>query len=385
MAKASRKGRAKSRAKGKPARKGQRKRVTAPEAARKAAALRKANKAETLTYQQFVELARDPDVPERALRPYFTSDPKEATPMHPAVALDRTMVSVPPEDEARARGAFVMDWANEFSRAKRQLSFRARTAAGDTSPILVAEGDSWHQFPIFLDDVIDQLSSKYRIWSLDAAGDTLENMISGPHPEYLLALAEYHGHAKAFLLSGGGNDMVGKGKDGVATLVAVLRPHQAGKPASWYVDTPKYKKLLTTIEQYLRTALTRVEQQEPGLPVLLHGYDYAIPGPAPNEWRNPKWASVDQWLGSAFKELKIANHSLRRQIIKLLIDDLNNLQIRLCGNGQAGPPGTFRNAYHVDLRGVLVDHEWADELHPTDAGFAKVAKKFSAVLKKIGL
>ena len=88
--------------------------------------------------------------------------------------------------------------------------------------------------------------------------------------------------------------------------------------------------------------------------------------------------------GARYARATSSTIPLQRGIIKLMIDDLNEMQMRLCGNGAAGAD-KFKNAYHVDIRGTLKDREWADELHPTDAGFVKVGARFRTVLAKLGL
>ena len=334
-----------------------------------------------ITYERFIELARDPNVPDTVLRDYLSIDRAASRPFRPAVHLDPTLVRKADGTEVRTEGA--MDWANGFSRWRRQDRFRHRMKTGSKLPVMVSEGNSWFQFPLFLEDVIDQLGDKYCIWSVDAAGDTLDNMVSR-FPEYLTALKDYEGKAKAFLFSGGGNDLVGEDRDGRSILEKVVNMYKKGKDARWHVETAEYRKTLNTIEGYYREVLRRVAESQSGLPVLIHGYDYAIPGPAPNEWRKPAWAGVDQWLGRALRARNIVDHPLQRGIIKLMIDDLNEMQMRLCGNGAAGAD-KFKNAYHVDIRGTLKDREWADELHPTDAGFVKVGARFRTVLAKLGL
>lgn len=338
-----------------------------------------AAESDKFTYEEFVKRARNLKTPESELRPYFTIDRAVSRPFRPAVHLDATLVRHADGSEVRAEG--VLDWANGFSRWRRQARFNERTRDGDDAPILVSEGDSWFQFPVFLDDVIDQLSKGYRIWSIDAGGDTLDNMVIRA-PEYLAALKQHSGAVKAFLFSGGGNDLVGEDSSGRPVLEKVVRRHQSGQDARWHIATDDYAKTLNRIEDCLREVLTRVADQFPGLPVLLHGYDYAIPGPAPNEWRRPVWASIDEWLGRALRARGVVEAGLQGQIIKLMIDDLNERLNQLCGNGKANGQ-SFRNAWHVDIRGTLAQKDWADELHPTDAGFRKVAQKFRAALKKI--
>lgn len=125
--------------------------------------------------------------------------------------------------------------------------------------------------------------------------------------------------------------------------------------------------------------ISNVAAEHPGLPVICHGYDHAIPGGAPGDSRNPFWASQDKWIGRPLREdLGIKDHRLQREIVRLMIDRLNERLKTLCGGNN--PNGAFRNAWHVDVRGIVRD-QWADELHPTDQGFRLVASQFLGVLR----
>jgi hypothetical protein len=77
--------------------------------------------------------------------------------------------------------------------------------------------------------------------------------------------------------------------------------------------------------------------------------------------------------------LGIRDGDLQREVIKLLIDRLNERIRRLCGDNVVG--GAFRTAWHVDVRGTIGSLAmWADELHPTSDGFEQVAARFMTVL-----
>ena len=70
--------------------------------------------------------------------------------------------------------------------------------------IIVAEGDSWFQFPVFINDIIDWLNKnpKYNIYSIASAGDWFANIIyEGKYVEELSIHTP-----DVFLISGGGND-----------------------------------------------------------------------------------------------------------------------------------------------------------------------------------
>jgi hypothetical protein len=119
-----------------------------------------------------------------------------------------------------------------------------------------------------------------------------------------------------------------------------------------------------------------VRAEFPRLPILIHGYDYAIPGGHPGEWRSPSWAAVDEWLGAPFAEKGIRDLELQRAIVRLLIDALYDMLGRVAGDGAA------TGVHVVDVRGTLRREDWADEIHGTSTAFIKVADLFRAKLEE---
>ncbi|WP_216819790.1 hypothetical protein [Zoogloea sp. LCSB751] len=329
-----------------------------------------------ITMAELQRMMRDPDIPDSKLKQYFTVSPAVSRPFAPAVIPDPARVTVSPPGDA-LEGAMMMDWANGLCRLRRQAQFRRRQGEGRL--VLVSEGDSWFQFPIFLEDVIDNLLHEFNIWSVDAAGDTLQNMVVD-NPEYMQALRAQAGQVRAFLFSGGGNDIVGEDERGRAVIAQIIRPFEADRSPAWYLDNEALADRLRFIEACYRQVITNVAAEFPRLPVICHGYDYVIPGGAPGDERSPLWAKQDQWIGRAMREtLGIRDPSLQRAIVRLMIDRLNERIRALCGGNN--PNGAFRTAFHVDVRGTVVPPLWADELHPTDEGYTRVAQKFAIVLR----
>jgi hypothetical protein len=245
----------------------------------------------------------------------------------------------------------------------------------------VSEGDSWFQFPFLLDDVIDQLSSDYLIWSMDAAGDTAQNMVYG-HAEYMKGLMRMKARkVRAFLFSAAGNDVIGQDDLGNPMLATLLKPYKKGQSAAWHVDQGRLAKILQFLEATYKTVVGTI-RKDPNfatLPIVIHGYGYAIPGGFDGDDRNPSWAKQDKWLGSAMKAKKIVDVDLQRDIIRFLIDALYDALARVAGDE------TKTQVYLVNLRPVLKPSDWADEIHPTNAGFKKTAKIFRKRLSDAGL
>ena len=321
-------------------------------------------------------LMADPTTTEKELRQYFIVDSDFSRPFAPSIMVDPSRVEVAKAADA-LEGAMAMDFANSLCRHRRKRKFQFRKVLGDRRQVLVSEGDSWFQFPIFLEDVIDQVLPDYNIWSVEAAGDTLQNMVLD-NAEYMRALGIHRGEVRAFLFSGGGNDIVGEDAEGRPIVPQLLKPFEAGRPPEWYLDTDAFAAKLLFVEDCYRKVILNVITEYPDLPIICHGYDHAIPGGFPGDPRNPFWAKQDQWIGRAMREdLKIEDPKLQQAIVRLMIDRFNARQKALCGGNN--PDGAFRNAWHVDCRGV-VGNRWADELHPTNRGFEAVASRFLGVL-----
>jgi hypothetical protein len=333
-----------------------------------------------VTFKQLEAMLKDPNVPEALLRRYFVGDKQQARPFSPAVTVDPDLVIMDETDALRVQGAMAMNWANAASRARRQAGFNLRKLTGSSLPVVVAEGDSWFQFPIVLDDVVDQLNDSYLIWCLSAAGDTLANMVFA-EPEYGDGLAQ-KGPPKVLLFSGAGNDIVGE-VDGVSVLASVVKRFDPALRPQDYIDTDGFRGRLAFVEDAYRTLFEQVDSRFEGrVKVLCHGYDRAIPHGAPGDPRNPFWAAADGWIAAPLRSRGIHDHGLQRRIVALMIDALNDLLKRLCGGNNPG--GAFPRAYHADLRGTLPKpSDWADELHPTNEGFAKVARKLAPLLQQL--
>ena len=121
----------------------------------------------------------DLSIPESELAMYFVTDDEHSGLFHPKLELNPATVELPADPaEARARSEAAMNFANGIARMRRRIRFDRMLADGYKGPVLVSEGDSWFQYPIKLEDTIDHLYAKgFAVRSLDAAGDTLENML----------------------------------------------------------------------------------------------------------------------------------------------------------------------------------------------------------------
>lgn len=274
----------------------------------------------------------DPDVPDSAIRPYLRLDPLDSQAFRPSVIANPALVEFDETESAMALASL-----NGVARWRRQMRY-ARKIRGWTGLKVVAEGDSWFQYPFLIDDVIDHLFDDWAIYCVGAAGDLLQDMARQDE----VTAAVLSEKPDLLLLSGGGNDLLGGGQ-----LARYLKPHAAGLSAADHV-TDAFGELLDRIlavyADLIEKALTAGARR-----VVCHGYDYAIP-------------NNGQWLGRPMLKLGITDRRLQRDIIRILIDRLD-AGLKQMASGFAG------RVVAVDCRGSVPDAAWYDELHPTSQGF----------------
>lgn len=322
--------------------------------------------AETITLSELCRKLADPSVDEAHYRKFVELVPNPKGGYAP-ILVPRSNV-VLDDDPLRTRGNWAAGLLNGVYRSRRRKLFEARLKESPGLPILIAEGDSWFQYPMFLKDTIDHLLEHYNVMCLSAAGDELEDM-AVKNPEYGAALdllmKRVGGKVRGFLLSAGGNDIVGD------AMAGYLRSFSDGKSAEWHADTPAFRKKLSHIEAVLVSVISTIHKKYPQLPVILHGYDYALP--LPDQGPLPQVPPRDGWLGKPLRKKGIKDKTLQRKIVCFMIDSFNIMLARLAT--------THENVVHVDNRGIVKAHRWNDELHPTDEGFADVARNFRESIK----
>jgi hypothetical protein len=258
----------------------------------------------------------------------------------------------------------------------------AAATVSSTAGLLIAEGDSWFDYPFH--DVLEELEDRhaYDIESVAHHGDPVEEMAYGGNQlEELTRRIEKvlrQGLVpKAILLSGGGDDIAGRE---FGMLLNHERSAIAGLNDS-VVEGVIGQRIRTAYITIL-SAITTICQEKAGrvMPILVHGYDYPVPdgrgflggwGPLPGPWLEP-----------GFREKGFEDLPRRIAIAHDLIERFNTMIEGL-------PTLTgFAHVRYVDLRHTLrTDSEyrdwWANELHPTEPGFRAIAEKFATILATV--
>ncbi len=313
----------------------------------------------------------DPDVPAKSLIPYLTTKPMPGGGLEPVLLPNEDTVDTqsPAAAQARARGDIGLGFLNSVFRSRRLRLFERRLADGDPRPVLLAEGDSWFQYPVFLDDVVDHLSDDYTILCLSGAGEELRTMVDeAEYRDYLREMSN-RTNFRGMLFSAGGNDVVG------SQMRSLLRDHDPGLNAVGHINATAWTAKLATLVAGYEAMIAAVHGVLPGLPILFHGYDHANPLPAQGFNIPP----LDGWVGEPMRSRGIADGPLQAAIVRAMIDDVNQALMPLAGGNRPG--GKHPRVYFVDNRGIVANR-WHDELHPLDAGFRDVARNFRKVMQQ---
>lgn len=256
-------------------------------------------------------------------------------------------------------------------------------ASVGSAGVLVAEGDSWFNYP--WTDILHLLEDEhgYDVESTAHFGDTIEQMAyTGGQLERFSRLLEKQLRRgripKAILLSAGGNDLVGMG---YGTEFGMLLDH-AASPApginqqmiSGLIDQRGRLAYCTIL-----SAITEICQEwiQRPLPILVHGYDYAVPD---GRGFLGGWAILPgPWLEPGFRDKGFMRMQARKAMVRDLVDHFNTMISDIAAMPE------FSQVTYIDLRktlstGANYRQYWDNELHPTVKGFHLVTDRFVTVL-----
>jgi S1-C subfamily serine protease len=310
--------------------------------------LEKKNK---ISQEELKDKLYDINISDTELSQYFMESTELGNALTPVIIPNPDMVQ-----SDHLEGAVVLNFFNKIARWRRNQIYKRRMKNW-TGPRIVAEGDSWFQYPIKLKDVIDQLIDldqfNYAVYGLSEAGDLLGDMVR--ENELCEAVEKENPHI--VLISGGGNDMVGGER--MKGMVHSFTPSR--KPENY--PNAKFSAFLAQMEALYRKLFDQLLRRKPHLKIICHGYDHAIP-------------ANGKWLGKPLAKAKIVKPVLQRHIVAEMINRFNQRLIDITKDY----PGAV---YHVDCRDVInPSDQWYDELHPTDSGYLKVAKRFDQVIQQ---
>ena len=234
---------------------------------------------------------------------------------------------------------------------------------------IIAEGDSWFNYSLLGSDLIDYLRSRHGcrvLKNFAQPGDTLENMVYGteydgefqrrtPQFDATVALvAELQ--PRAFLFSGGGNDIAG------AEFAAFLDHAAASETPlrTWYADR-MFGSVMPAMYQRM---IDRVLEASAQTHIFSHGYGNAIPSGIPAEFLG---IPIGPWLRPGLVGKGWTDLNQGRAVVTDLIGRFNDML--------AGLARRNSHFHHVDLRPHILDRYWENELHLGPQGFIVCASK----------
>jgi len=288
---------------------------------------------------------------------------------------------------------------NEYFKKKIRDGFRSKKER----IVVLAEGDSWFQFPRVyvkdpVKDIIDWLidDPKYAVKSLASGGDWLSNIFySGEYIEELPKVSP-----DVFLISGGGNDLVGNNRlalmvrsvklEGKNNLKSgVFKELLMKRAKDEAIDIAKYERGLSFVSkeffkflniyfvQYF-VFLYNIANHEKyqNMMIITQGYDFAIPY---NKNRG-NWVSFQRlvneitdtgrWLFEPLNMKGITNKDDQAAVVYTLIYEFNEMMVQLANfNG-------LKNLFHIDCRGFAEEKDWFDELHLKSSAFKEITNVF---------
>ncbi|HLK30749.1 MAG TPA: hypothetical protein VKT28_19385 [Puia sp.] len=294
---------------------------------------------------------------------------------------------------------------NNLFTKKMKSGFRGKSP---NNKVILAEGDSWFNYPIILTDIIDRISMEknFAVYSLASGGDWLLNMLTGRHYVEELSIL----HPDVFLISGGGNDLVGSRR-----LAAVLesKPGDEYLHSSWaqqlienadgkfiplnrddfnegvrYLSKDFFALLMFFHLQYYSLIHGILKSGKfLNIQIITQGYDYPIPSSKIGglkiwRWYIPfvrKFLGHSSWLSTPMKIRGITNEDLQRKILYSIIYLFNEMAIQLGASINEEFPDSV---FHIDSRGSVGNGGWTDELHARPEHFLRTGEVFANCINK---
>ncbi|KQS75962.1 SGNH/GDSL hydrolase family protein [Rhizobium sp. Leaf383] len=242
-------------------------------------------------------------------------------------------------------------------------TFVTTSARGIGNRLKIAvEGDSWFHLPPFIypTDIVDVLRRMFDVNSTAKWADTLEEMVS--EKQYLQVLGG--GQRRHFLVSAGGNDVVGS----IGSYVDRFRTgDDDAQDASSYIKSsfrPRVKELIALF----RTMADEIAQLDvPPVTMYVHGYANVIPIP-----KGP-------YVGLRLEQLGFdpARHpDLTAAIVEELVEIFNE-ELAAFARASGG------RVIYIDLRDEMGPGDWhKDELHPNGNAATRLAAVFAKRIRR---
>jgi len=250
---------------------------------------------------------------------------------------------------------------------------------------ILAQGDSWFSIgavpPWSTSSIIQQLHFTQRVAVVNCAypGITLADEVRLSMYFNALLTGKFSSKWDAILISGGGNDLIDALLDKNNPLL-LQGPKVNAPEISHYINQPRLAQFRSDMAaSFGDLKKLRASGQNKDVPVFFNTYDYPTPR------NSPAGLGIGPWLWKALSP-STAPSSDWPALVTYLFDELKTC----VSNGAA----LMEKAYLVNTPGVLTkakeavvgeSGDWENEIHPTAAGYHKLAQKWEASLNTIGI
>src|SRR5262249_713357 len=244
---------------------------------------------------------------------------------------------------------------------KREVRERGLIAAAGRPLNLFAEGDSWFDYPLSRDTIgwiRAEGTPRPAILNLAHHGDAASQILGVSRRKRIIAnlTDPDNGTFDALLFSAGGNDIAGD-----QFVLWVLKFVQGGDPLHG-IDRQRLSAMLGVIQGAYIDLIEIRNEVAPNCLIFLHGYDFAQP-------TGVGVCNIGPCLTPSLDFRGWTNFGLASQIVKEVLISFDKLLVQL--------EQQHKGVFYVRTQGVLSPSaDWANELHPTEPGFQKIARAF---------
>lgn len=237
---------------------------------------------------------------------------------------------------------------------------------------IYCEGDSWVDYFScdVLTEVYDQAAVKPVILKKSNGGDEAAQIFSGKQRHDLVknfsTMVKRNAKPDVILLSAGGNDLVGK-----YDFPLFIKRADKNSPVEAFINQDFLAVRLQQIAlAYVEMGYLR-DRFFPDVPIVTHQYDWVTPSDEGVEIIGVE--VLDSWMKPYMDKLDIPT-LVQKEIADYVLGQFASiLETLQNGTFMIGGQNIKINHFHIaKTQGTLNKSEWENEIHPTEAGFAKV-------------
>ena len=258
------------------------------------------------------------------------------------------------------------DRQDEINRHK---TTRKLKTTGANQPLnIYADGDSWFDYPIHK-DIMGWLGTKAMpnttILNMAHYGDTSTEIMGLTKRANTAKLWQdpENGKFDAICISMGGNDIVGD------QFIMWVEERAVQPNPTEAIMQDRLQDMLYVVESAYNDLIAMRNQLLPDAYIFMHGYDFAVPN-------GIGVCGLGPWLKPSLEYLGWKDPDEAQLIVTNALLSFSQLLTNIEAN--------HKNVVYVRTQGTLDPQtDWSNELHPTEAGFGKLADKLLLALQTV--